>query len=292
MTMKPIYYSGDKSQPFAFSAYQIRSPWSVTGFDQDSLLNKSNFIYDNTNEVSSISIIDTLVSFNLQNSVITEWIKYISDSTSAPKNYGLIFKPTSATNRYMGFRAVNGTTVDADVPYLHFVLNVPNADDDTLDVSPYMDAHIMTGAAPSPTTNIVLEGSYAVRGYLSIDLSSIPKNSIVNKATLQLIPDTLSSVNSSPSEDTLEVYMLADSVRKSFTADSGVTTILTRSKGAFSGNITWMVQKWLNGTIPNEGIMLVLYDELATSVKLQFYGSNNQNKALRPKLNIVYMQRN
>lgn len=292
MTMPTIYYSGNKSLPFSFSAYQIRSPWNVIGFDRDSLLNTGYFTYDNTNVVNSISIVDTVISFNIQNSVITQWIKWISDSTSAPKNYGLLFKPTPSTNRYIGFRATNGGTADQDVPYLHFILAKPHNLTDTIDVQPYMDAHVMIGSFPAATSDIVLEGSYAVRGYLYFDLSSLPSNSIITKATLALSPDTLNSVNSTPLQDTILVTMLADSVKKSLTVDSSTTTTLVKSNGVFTGNITWMVQKWINKSIANEGVMLNLWDELATSVKLQFFGSSNKNKALRPRLNLVYMQRN
>jgi hypothetical protein len=41
----------------------------------------------------------------------------------------------------------------------------------------------------------------------------------------------------------------------------------------------------------NHGFILSLWDEYSSPSRVTIYGSKNSNKALRPKLKIIYMQK-
>lgn len=286
MTMKPTYKLGSTNLNFDFSAYQIRSTWNVIGFDRDSL---PNLVYDNTNVMSSLSVTDTLVKFNLQPGVVQEWLKWKADSTSSPKNFGLIFKPNPTCQRFLGFDAYVPNVTNA-IPFLHFILKKAPSFVDTVNVSPFMDIHILTGSLPAKSNDMVMEGSYSIRSSLFFDLSSLPKNIVVNKATLELQRDSLNTTDGVPSTDSLFVFMLVDSISRKMTKDSVVATILNRSGNLYSGNVTWIIQKWISGT-DNQGISVELNNEYFTPARLSFYGSGDPNKLLRPRLKITYMQR-
>ena len=161
---------------------------------------------------------------------------------------------------------------------------------DTLVVYPSKDLHIVEsiGAVPIGSQDkIILEGGYALRGKLKMDVSAIPKDVSISKAILELNVDEINSIDGDPSSDSIYVHMYLNSARDSLTADSTVTTLLKRSGNVFSGNISWMVQKWVSGT-ENQGMRLTLLDEYSSVSKIVLYGSKENNPALRPKLTIYY----
>lgn len=88
------------------------------------------------------------------------------------------------------------------------------------------------------------------------------------------------------------IQMFADSTTRKLTSDN-FTTILQRKGNIFTGDITWMVQRWLKGEpeFPNHGALLTLLDEDISAARIAIYGSKDANKTVRPKLKIVYMKK-
>jgi len=286
MDMRVKYSLGDKNLPFDFTVHQVRKNWGSDAFNYDSLKILS---YD-ANDVSySRNITDSLVIFNLVPNAVFEWLKYSVDTTLAPPNYGLLFKPTPATQRLLGFKGYQLTN-DPDVPTLYIVLEQPSVFKDTILVSPYMDIHVVNGADVYSPNDIVLEGGLGYKGFLFFDLSSLPKNIIISKATLELSVDSLKSFDGNPSSDSIIVKVLKDSVSKSYTSDSSYYAILSRSGNTFSGDISWMVQKWVSGQDENQGLELSLADEKSSAARIWIYG-NKQPEALRPRLKIYYLNK-
>ena len=287
MNMIPRYTIGDKSAYFDFSVYQIRSLWSEIGFDRDSL---SQLNYDANDVKSGLTTTDTTITFNLSTNVVSEWLQRKADSTSAPKNYGLFFKPKPSSQKILGFRAIEVTSATNE-SLLHIILERPTTGyKDTVIVSPYEDVHVMTGSLPPVSSNFYLEGSLTLQSKLFFDLTQLPKNIIISKATLSLNVDSTKTLDGSLQSDSVLVRVLADSSLNKYTRDSLVTTIVERKGNIFSGDIAWMVQKWLNGDA-NEGVILSLTDETTSAARISFYGSADPNKSLRPKLNIIYLQK-
>ncbi len=296
ITMKPSYSLGDTTKPFGFTAYQIRSDWGLLEFNRDSL---NALQYDQTNVLLNtpqpgVTTKDSIIA-ELNPDVVKEWVTYDSTVAGSKKNYGLIFKPTAATGRYLGFKASTSDSAKK-ISQLHVIIHNANwATDDSIQVIPWMDSHIMEKSAlPVSNDRIYLEGSYAIRGFLFFDLSTIPSNIIINKAVLTLNYDANSSTNGSVASDTLLVNVLADSTLKTFNSDSTKSSILYRSGSAFSGDITWMVQKWIkhDSSYPNEGMTFYLYNENASAARQVFYGSRYADKALRPKLDLYFTSKN
>ncbi|MEJ5349966.1 MAG: DNRLRE domain-containing protein [Melioribacteraceae bacterium] len=286
MDMKVKYSLGDKNLPFDFTVHQVRKNWGSDAFNYDSL----KILNYDANDVSySRSITDTLVKFNLAPNTVFEWLKYSVDTTLAPPNYGLLFKPTSATQRLLGFKGYQLNN-DPDVPTLYIVLEQPSVFKDTILVSPYMDIHVVNGADVYSLNDIVLEGGLGYKGFLFFDLSSLPKNIIISKATLELNVDSLKSFDGSPSSDSIIVKVLKDSISKSYTSDSSYYAILSRNGNTFSGDISWMVQKWVSGQEDNQGLELSLADEKSSAARIWIYGSK-QSEALRPRLKIYYLNK-
>jgi hypothetical protein len=287
MKMVPRYTLGDNSAPFDFSIYQIRSPWTETGFSRDSL---SQLSFDANDTKSNLVMTDTTINFDLNTNVVKEWLMHKADSTASPKNFGIIFKPKSSTQKILGFRGTLSTAATSE-SILNVILERPATGyKDTLNVLPYEDIHVVTGTLPSSGSNFYLEGSFSLRGTLFFDISSLPKNSIVNKAILDLNVDESKSLDGSLKSDSLLVQLLADSTSRRLTSDSVYTVLLKRTGNLFSGDISWIVQKWVSGA-DNQGVVISLLDEYSSAARIAFYGSRDPNKVLRPELKITYMQK-
>lgn len=286
MYMKVKYSLGDKFLPFDFTVHRIRKDWGSDKFNYDSL---KVLAYDASDISSSKNITDSLVTFNLSTDVVFDWLKYSVDSTSAPKNYGLLFKPTPNTQRFLGFKGYRLGS-DSDVPLLYIVYEEPSVFKDTIFVSPYMNIHVVNGTEINSNNDIVLQAGLGYKGYLFFDLSSLPRNIIVNKATLELSVDSSKTIDGNPASDSIVVKILGDTLNKTYTRDSSFYSILSRTGNTFSGDISWIVQKWINGQAVNQGLELYLADEISSIARIWIHGSKS-SEALRPRLKIYYIQK-
>jgi hypothetical protein len=290
MVMKPSYILGDSTKPFGFSAYQIRSPWGLLNFNRDSLSVVLN-TRDQQNVISNVPSNPTRkdsIKFNIEPSVVAEWATYDSTNSNSKKNYGLIFIPTEGTDRYLGFRAVTSST-ESQITYMKFAIHKDSWGqfEDTIRVTPDMDTHIMEKQTlPTNNSEIYLEGSYVSRGFIHFDLSKIPQNIILNKAEFSIQVDVEKSLFSSPATDSLEMVVMGDSTKKSLNSDSSIVTL-------FKGDITWMMQKWIqrDNIYPNQGAMLYISNDASTAEKIILHGSQDADKSKRPKLDIYYTQK-
>lgn len=288
MEMRRAYKLGDETQNFDFTLHQIRKNWTSTGFDKDSL---ALLTYDSKNVASSKVIVDTLLKFDIEPEVIEQWLKYRVDTLSAPKNYGLLMKPTANTQRFIGFIAF-GKTITSDLPTLKIQYE-QNSKIDSLNSTPYMDVHVVTGSFPKQPDYIYLQGGLTNRGFLSFNIASLPKDIIISSAKIELTIDTLKSINGQPLSDSIDVRALKDSVSKELSGDSLIVSVLKRDKNIYSGEITWLIQKWISSsdTNVNQGMMLSLTDEQRSLARLAIYGSKAAEVINRPRLKIVYIQK-
>lgn len=285
--MFPAYKMGDSTQNFNFSIHQLRSDWSPVGFNIDSL-KAASFQYDQKDVSGAKTFTDTLVTVKMDPNVVKEWLLYQKDNTLA-KNYGLIFKPTSNTNRYLGFYAVSVFT-EARQPVLFIEYERPGINKDTTYVSPYIDTHVVEGQLPGNSTDLVVQAGYAVRSYVYFDVSSIEKASAVNKATFELSINHNKTFDGTPSSDSIYVRVFKDSTTKAYGSDSSSVLLLRREGDKFIGDLTWMVQRWITQG-GNQGFELSLADEVNAASRIVFYGPKDSNVALRPKIKIVYFQK-
>jgi hypothetical protein len=283
--MKSYYSLGDKNLPFNFSVHKIKSGWSPLGFDSDSL---KTLQYDNQNLISNLKETDSVFTADLNTSVINDWLK-IRYSSSGESNYGLLFKPAVDAKRFVGFPAYI-ISYETDQPKLYIEFERPSKVRDTIIATPYSDIHSFIGELNEEPNYIYNQGGVAVNSNLFFNISSFPKDVIVNKATLELTLDTLKSIDGTPSSDSVNVQLIADSLSNALTTDSLYSAVLIKNKNIYSGDITWMVQKWISEST-NHGVRLSLYDEYASAARLSFYGSKESNKLLRPRLKIIYTQK-
>lgn len=290
MEMIPVYKLGEESRTFDFNVHQIRSGWSSAGFDKDSLALLS---YDASNVSFDKKITDTLITFQINNSVMDEMLKYQANSSTGSQSYGFYFKPTSNCERIIGFNSYDGYLDGEFLPVLKIEYQLKTTIIDTILVTPLVDVHVVTGSIPNQNQYIYLQGGLALRGFLSFDLSSLPKDIIINSAKLELSVDSLKSFNGLPASDSIEVKALKDSVAKTFTSDSLIVSVLKKTNNVYSGEITWLIQRWLSSNVAdiNQGMQLSLADEIRSASRIAIHSSRSTDLLKRPRLKIVYMQK-
>lgn len=283
----PNYYLGDKSETLDFTGNQIKTEWSPSGFDADSL---ALLQLDNTNIVSNIQTTDSTVTFDINKTYAENWIRQLISGVE--DNYGIFLKPAASTKRFIGFSAYS-LYGSGNQPAMHIVVAKPNnLKPDTLIYQPYIDAHFVTGSIPvSPSGNIdFLQSGLAMRTFLFFDLSKIPANLAVNSARLELTLDTTKTFDGTPSSKYIAIRPLKDSTAMTLTSDSLTSAVLTRDGKIFTGDISRFVQDWVkNGN--NQGMMLELSDETTSVSRIAFYNEKEQDRYLRPRLKIVFMQK-
>jgi hypothetical protein len=280
------YYNyGDSTAQIDYTVHSINSGWTSLGFTIDSL---SSLQRDADDVSSNKTFSDTLYQFNLSTDLVLKWLKTYANSQT-PDN-GVIVIPSQTSNKIVGFYALTSATY-VNIPYLVVVLSKPGVyDNDTVKFSTTSDLSVVTGSIPtSQTENIFVQSSTELESRIQFDLSKIPPHAIINYAELQLTLDTTHSRFGAPYSDQLTAFYIKDTTHIDSLSTSEVT--LSRSGSLYTGNITAYVQSWLSSNI-NYGIQVKAstYD---TGMELwALKGSNAADPAVRPRLNIIYTNKN
>lgn len=285
LILKPTYSIGEASAPFDFSVNKITSSWTSVGFSTSSL---SSISYEASDKSDSKTITDSLITVNLNKDFVSSWVDYKMDSTKASPVKGLYLIPSASTGRAIGFPAVTLYTLAnvAAVSVTYLNSNGTTAYQTTVTYGASYDTHVVFGDTPkAPQGEFILEGGIPMRGKLAFDISSIPAYSMINKAYLELSTDSLKASFGSISSDTIYARAFTDS--SSCATDTRVMS-LVRSGSKYSGDISTIVQLWVNAALKNEGLRIELSDDSRSLNKLFVYGSQAQDATKRPRLQIFY----
>ena len=287
MEMEPVYTFGESTNDFDFSVHKITSTWNSLDFS------KSDFekLDYNTDDVSSNhNIQDSLITFDIDTTLVNKWLVSYANSNQVDENHGIYFKYSSGTNKIIGFPAIS-SRYDSVLTRLVMVVKV-GVTTDTLTIKVTSDAHVVNSIEaqmPVQTSEtIFVQGGIPIRSDLKIDVSSIPKHAIINKATLKLFVDEDKSQIGTDSSKFIGALILDDFESSEIsTSFSGI--ILKYDSLSYSGEITQFVQEWVANT--NNGMKLYLFDEVETVNKIAIYGAKADIK-LRPYLEIIYTSKN
>ncbi|MFZ1289507.1 MAG: hypothetical protein WAR79_05435 [Melioribacteraceae bacterium] len=280
--IQPTYWIGD-SNNFQFTIHKINSSWNPSSVDQDTLNEIYNTLGPNLLDHSKYSYADTIMRFDLNTELVDGWIRRTYDSTYAP-DYGILLRPVSNTG-IVGFQALT-TYNDEDYPFLFMVFEQEGIFD-TLIAIPSADLHVPKGEVISNTNeNIILQSTLGIRGKLYFDLSLVPENIVVNKATLDLFIDNNNTEFGSIDADTIAVGLLTDLEKVTLSTEIGKYPLL-KSDGKYSGDIRLFIQKWVDGE-ENQGLQIQLSDELRSVSRVGIFNSTSSVDSLKPRLTIYY----
>lgn len=279
--LTPTYTFGDSTASFDFSVHKVNSSWTSLGFDADSL---PGLVYDQTDLSLNHQFSDTLVTVDVSNSTVTTWLKEVADSTYS-SDHGIYLMPNSNAKKVVGFRAYTaGTTPGTS---LHIVLQKPGAYSDTLIFYPLQDVSIVTGNLPTAVKgDMFIQSSVTINSKIWFDVSSIPKNALINNAELTLTRDSVSTITGNSYTNTLLVYLLADSTNESLSDSTQILT-LTGSGNVFQGNITPFIQSWVDKG-NNQGLLIKAASQIGGLELFAIKNSSAANLSVRPRLQITY----
>ncbi|HPN37264.1 MAG TPA: hypothetical protein PL041_02590, partial [Melioribacteraceae bacterium] len=251
--IKPNYFIGDSLANFDFNLYRIKQTWSSSSINNN---NYTSLPVDKTNDVSYNRVItDTLITFNIENSIALNWLKNKVDSADG-ENYGVMFSPTEGTNRIIGIPGLNAYTDYSDFTvYIEVEKNGKYID--TVNAYTTEDIHAVEVTTPSSSNNnLFLIGGDPYRTKIYFDISALPKNVIINKAVLSVTRDNSESYFGKPSSDTIFAIVLNDSLTNTINKYYNIGYLINKDN-VYSGDITAFVQRWVFG-ISNQGIRLNL----------------------------------
>jgi len=282
MELEPIYTFGDKASPLDFSVHKINSSWSSLTFTKDSL---AYLDYEDVDRSSNRVYTDTLITMDFDTGLTQEWFEASANEDQA-SNKGLYFNYTAGSDKIIGFPAISYENEDK-LARLRIVVEVPNSFIDTVVVQVTSDVHVIDGDLPvGNSENIFVQGGLSVHASFKIDVSMIPDNTIINKATIRFYYDDTESVVGTKPSDSLGVVALSD-WEDNIMDRTLSPKLLTKDSTFYSGDITSYVQHWVS-TQENNGLQIYVLNELFTVNKIALKGSSTADKNLRPYLEIIY----
>ena len=247
------YTYGSSSAPIDYSVHKINSNWS-TGFTSDSL----TLLMFDANDISfGKSFSDSLNGFYFDNQTALNWLKLRADSIAQIDN-GLYIKPSMNSEKIIGFQALS--VADLAIPSLEIVIQKAGVYIDTLSYFPSVDLSVISGSLPDVgTENFAIQAGLNSEARLFFDLSTLPKDIVVNFAQLTLTVDTIKTITGSSFSNSLRVNYVTDSA--SFAIDSTFSLFLDRDGNTFQGSVTSFIQRTLIEN-NNQGLLLSASDKL------------------------------
>ncbi|NWF90481.1 MAG: hypothetical protein HXY50_13595 [Ignavibacteriaceae bacterium] len=274
------YTFGSSTAALDYSVHKIQSDWS-TGFTADSL---SFLSFDAADLSSNRQFSDSVNSFDFDTQTALSWLKAAAD-TSLPDPDGIYIKPSSSSDKIVGFYALS-TSEDIPVPLLNIVVEKPGVYIDTLSYFPSIDLSVLSGELPDVgIENLGVQAGLNSEARIFFDLSSLPQNIIVNYAQLTLTLDTLKTITGTSFTNSLRVNYLKDS--STWLIDSAYILYLDRDSNKFKGSVTSYIQRALIEH-SNHGLLIAPSDKLNGVELFAIKNSNNAVFTERPKLQIIY----
>lgn len=277
------YYFGDKNSPFDFSIFEIESFWNSASFTADSFAALS---YSQIDLSSNRSGNDSIYYFNINNNIVKNWLKNEVD-TSLARNRGVLMSPKPQSDKIIGFVAFDPET--SNDTKINVVVRKPGAYVDTLLAYVLSDVSVIIGDDQIDSNYITIQSSLAYNGFLSFDLSSLSKGTIVNYAQLTLTLDTLKSKFGNKVFDELRAYIITST--DSMKINESSIYPLRRIGDKYVGDVSGMVRYWTSNN-PNYGILLKAGNEILGIEKFMIKSSYYPVFSERPKLEIIYTKRN
>lgn len=283
--LSPVYKFGDTlAGVFNLKIREVNTYFREYGFTIDSL-KSGQYDISNTNIVIRNIDNDTLYYSEIDPLIVLNWYKALVVDT-AKKPQGILLEPDPSTTYIKGFASTNAYYVGNPI-YLEVVVSHNNKTD-TLKYYADADVHVIdkSNSINNNDNFLVLQSGVKEKAFIYFDISSIPKNAIINSAFLRLYLDTLNSRFGTSYQDSLFLHYVIDSSQISL--DSALTFVLTKtSLGYYEGQLNFFAQKWIDNRT-NRGLLINVKDPEGGVEKFVFYGTKAAIITKRPQLIINY----
>lgn len=231
-----------------------------------------------------ISSTDEAIYFTLPNPLVQSWF----DTSAASPNHGILlaYEPPDT-----GF-VIEMLTKDAPADTIGFNNLTLWVEQDSIKIytAPIQqDVFIATTEQDTSIDRLIIANGSCLRTFFSFDFSFIPLNATVNRALLTLHPDSALSFPDHNNSFKLLGYLTkggVESIPQVPFDSSQVAEGIVQNDSAVV-NITKFVQLWASGKTPNQGLLLIGYNEKQDLLRRAFY--RDASDALQgPRVEIFY----
>lgn len=279
LTLRIAASTGASGNTFAVTLHNITGGWQQVTVRADSLP-----AFDPTplRTYTFTGLDDSTLVFDLDTALVRIWLR----QDEPPPSYGLLLKPTSASQRMHAIRSFD----DDSSSYRPTLRVVARGSAGGLDTNSYATGHdSYAGVTPPPALSqqhIVVQAGILYRTRLNFDLSFLRKGTIVNRATMRLQLDTTLSRLTVLGDTVLSAHVGRSADTLTFEALSSQSTY-DAAAGILIFDARHIAQSFINGTA--RSVIIRASDNSETS-SMNMYAVFGHLAAdsLRPSLNITY----
>lgn len=271
--LNPKYYYTDSLAVFDYKVYKINSNWTSTSFTADSFPSLSVDMMD----LAQSKQFDSLYTFRFNPTLAREWVNYSLNPDSV-LNYGILISPDDGAQKIVGFEAFNVSGTDD--PKVKIIISKPGVYTDTITGFVTSDVSVVLGDNPAHNPDeLLIQSSVALNAKINFDLSSLPKNIVINKVTLTLTTDTTKNVFGSSFDNSLTIYRVTDTTE---VFSARISSIGNKYKGEITGFREWIKKS------DNLEMIIKSGNEFIGTELFYIKGSDDLNPANRPYLEILF----
>ncbi len=288
-----IYSTGENRSVFPATVHRVREDWverSVTGENFGNSFDAS--------PLSEATILSIGADFSESDSLFIESIRFEFDDTGLQlvrgwvdttrgDNFGIIIQHGAGSDFIKEFLSRNGLV---NQPRLELESLTSSGVDTTISVATE-DATIVTRTGGVPAEPLFIDDLQSLQTVLNFDLSSIPRESSINDATLELTIDRDES-RIKVSGYVFQIDRLAEAFAGpgALQVDSdlgAISQIVNNTTTTLSIPVPGLVQFWISENVPNHGMLLRTSNPGRDASKLVFR-SNATDPTLGPRLIIHF----
>ncbi|MCK9409435.1 MAG: hypothetical protein M0R68_09920 [Bacteroidetes bacterium] len=287
--------------PVLFNIVEVKGSWKQSTFMIDAMpgLPLENSVLGTFSDTMKFA---SRISAQITDTAaIRRWaLSYYDTSSSIPDFYGFAVRArTGDTTGMVGFSTFGNST--AYVPSL-FIRYTKNGRRDSLTFISGEDTYGIISTVVPALHQLTVRGAFGIRSKvyfnhrLLLDTVNTGTQTILNKAVLELTLDTLASSFGGFSPDTISA-LLGISDTDLDKSDSTVFAFGLKKNAAagqlrvYAFDVTKIVDRWVQSTVPNNGITLRWAAEFGTAEKAVFYSRTDSSIVKQPKLLVTYSKK-
>lgn len=235
------------------------------------------------------------IQTSIEKSIVSEWFRMIKDSALAQQIWGLALVPD--WNNCDVIHQFSGLEINTEETKYNPWITVKYLDKDNneqeINIESSIQSSFLTAEEPQNKQDIVLQGGIEYRTKLHFDLSMIPKNAGIHKASLELTLNTeLSAVGNDDIDSTISAAIMSDTTVYSSILGEYIGYRQEGSDKYYFRSISSAIENWVRKD--GKGFLLMQVDgfnnRYRSLERLVFYGMDAPEDK-KPKLNIIYSTR-
>ncbi len=285
--------SSDSLGQVSFDVYKILSNLNFTTITLDSVYSTTFGTTQQGSFTGSPTADSQEVSFNLNTSMVKDWLEYSADTNYANKNYGIALTPNTNSNVIKAFYSGLQGIAESVLPTLTIILT-KNGDTDTITTRASATLSLVNTVFAPNNESFYLQAGVSYSQVMKFDMSRFPANSTINDVQLYFTLDGANSKFSRQTSYNIDINYISDTVGYK-------STDIVPFSGSSVGNNKYMIrlvsaiqaspfQRWQLGQA-NYGIFIRARNQTVNLDLFSFFKETASVDSTRPRVVIKYTPR-